>query len=133
MDYVFQTAQDQNERERLRAIEEIFDPTSRRRILMAGLKGDSRCLEVGAGAGSVMRWLAEQVGPSGHVTAVDINPRFLDKAPDNVDVVAGDIRTLSFESNSFDLVHARYVLVHIPEYQMVLNSLWKALKPGGRW
>lgn len=131
MEYVFQNTQDQNELERLRTIENIFDPTSRRRILMAGLKDGSRCLEVGAGAGSVMRWLAEQVGPSGHVTAVDINTRFLDKAPANVDVVAGDIRTLPLEPNSFDLVHARYVLVHIPEYKRVLDVLWDALKPGG--
>lgn len=131
MEYVFQNTQDQNELERLRTIENIFDPTSRRRILMAGLKDGSRCLEVGAGAGSVMRWLAKQVGSSGHVTAVDINTRFLDTPPANVHVVAGDIRTVPLQPNSFDLVHARYVLVHIPEYKKVLDVLWKALKPGG--
>ena len=131
MDYVFQNTQDKSELERLRAIEGIFDPATRGRILMGGLKEGIRCLEVGAGAGSVMRWLSEQVGSSGHVTAVDINTRFLDKAPASVDVVAGDIRTLPLEPNSFDLVHARYVLVHIPEYKTVLDLLWKSLKPGG--
>lgn len=131
MDYVFQNTQDQNERDRLRLIETIFDPASRRRLLLGGLKDGDRCLEVGAGAGSVMRWLAEQVGPSGHVTAVDINTRFLGNPPANVQVVAGDIRALPLEPNSFDLVHARYVLVHIPEYKRVLDALWKALKPGG--
>ncbi|MBK8574468.1 MAG: methyltransferase domain-containing protein [Elusimicrobia bacterium] len=131
MEYVFHATQYKNEWERLQAIESVFDPASRRRILSAGVKEGARCLEVGAGAGSVMRWLAEKVGPSGRVTAVDINTRFLDTPPANVDVVAGDIRALVFESNSFDLVHARYVLVHIPEYKMVLDSLWKALKPGG--
>jgi SAM-dependent methyltransferase len=130
-EYVFQKTSDESERDRLRAIESIFDPASRRRILSAGLTPGNSCLEVGAGAGSVMRWLAEQVGPSGRVTAVDINTRFLDPPPANVTVVEGDVRSLVFEPSSFDLVHARYVLVHIPEYKAVLGSLWRALKPGG--
>lgn len=131
MEYVFQNTQDKSELQRLQAIESIFDPASRRRILLGGLKSGDCCLEVGAGAGSVMRWMAEQVGPSGRVTAVDINTRFLDKAPANVAVQEGDARSMVFEAFSFDLIHARYVLVHIPEYKTVLDSLWKALKPGG--
>lgn len=131
MEYVFQDTIDQSELKRLQAIESIFDPASRRRILSGGLKPRDCCLEVGAGAGSVLRWMAEQVGPSGRVTAVDINTRFLDKSPANVAVVEGDVRSLVFEPASFDLIHARYVLVHIPEYKAVLDSLWKALKPGG--
>jgi SAM-dependent methyltransferase len=131
MEYVFQNTKDDSERRRLQAIEAIFDSSSQRRIVTAGIKPGAVCLEVGAGAGSLMRWMAEQVGPSGRVTAVDINTRFLTKPPANVTVVEGDVRTLNLERESFDLVHARYVLVHIPEFQMVLDSLWKALKPGG--
>jgi ubiquinone/menaquinone biosynthesis C-methylase UbiE len=131
MEYVFQNTQDKSEWERLRSIEAIFDPATRRRLLAAGVKPGARCLEVGAGAGSVMGWLAEQVGPSGRITAVDINTRYLDTAPANVEVVKGDVRTLNFEPNSFDLIHARYVLVHIPGSPLVLDLLWKALKPGG--
>lgn len=131
MEYVFKNTTDHSESDRLRTIEAIFDPSTRRRILSGGLKQGDCCLEVGAGAGSVMRWLAEQVGPSGHVTAVDINTRFLDKPPVNVAIMEGDVRSVAFEPGSFDLIHARYVLVHIPEYKGVLDSLWKALKPGG--
>lgn len=131
MEYVFQNTEDKNELERLQAIESIFDPTTQRRMLLGGLKEGARCLEVGAGAGSIMRWLADQVGRSGHVTAVDINTRFLDKHPANVGVIKGDARSVVFEPGSFDLIHARYVLVHIPEPKLVLDSLWKALKPGG--
>lgn len=131
MDYVFQNTKDETERRRLQAIEAIFDPSSQRRILAAGIKPGSVCLEVGAGAGSLMRWMAEQVGPSGRVTAVDINTRFLTNPPANVTVVEGDVRTLNLERESFDLIHTRYVLVHIPEYEKVLDSLWNALKIGG--
>ena len=131
MEYVFQKNIDQNELKRLQAIEAIFDPATRRRVVSAGIKPGDSCLEVGAGAGSVMRWMAEQVGPSGRVTAVDMNTRFLDHPPSSVTVVAGDIRSLPLAPHSFDLIHARYVLVHIPEYKGVLDALWKALKPGG--
>jgi SAM-dependent methyltransferase len=131
MDYIFQKAQDKKELERLLAIEKVFDPASRRRMKVAGIEEGSRCLEVGAGAGSIMRWLAEQAGPSGHVTALDINTRFLANPPPTVHVVAGDVRSMTFDPDSFDLVHARYVLVHIPEYKKVLESLWRVLKPGG--
>lgn len=131
MDYVFQNTKDETERRRLQAIEAIFDPSSQRRILAAGIKPGSVCLEVGAGAGSLMRWLAQQVGQSGRVTAVDINTRFLTNPPANVTVVEGDVRTLNLERESFDLIHTRYVLVHIPEYEKVLDSLWNALKIGG--
>jgi len=33
---------------------------------------------------------------------------------------------------AFDLIHARLVLIHIPEREKVLARLVAALKPGGR-
>ena len=59
------------EDERLTLLEQIFDPLSRRRRDM--VQPGWRCLEVGAGRGSMAVWLAEQVGPSGHVVATDID------------------------------------------------------------
>lgn len=132
MEYIFQDTENKTELNRLRSIEMIFDPMTRRRLISAGLKQGSTCLEVGAGAGSVMAWMATEAGQSGSVTAVDINTRFLNDPPSNVKIVPGDIRNLSLEPESFDLVHTRYVLVHIPESQTVLESLWNAVKPGGR-
>jgi hypothetical protein len=52
--YVFQRVDDQRELERLRMIERVFDPASRRRLLATGLQAGWRCLEVGPGAGSIM-------------------------------------------------------------------------------
>ena len=52
--YVFQRVDDPRELERLRVIERVFDPASRRRLLHAGLQSGWRCLEVGPGAGSIM-------------------------------------------------------------------------------
>jgi hypothetical protein len=46
-------------------------------------------------------------------------------------VVEGDVRTLNFEPNSFDLIHARYVLVHIPESPLVLDFPLESFKTRG--
>ena len=43
---------------RLRLLEARYDPHTHRRLSMFGPLAGTRCLEVGAGAGSVARWLA---------------------------------------------------------------------------
>jgi tRNA A58 N-methylase Trm61 len=37
-----------------------------------GIAEGARCLEVGAGRGSIAAWLCRAVGPAGHVTATDL-------------------------------------------------------------
>ena len=56
---------------RLALLEQIFDPLSRRRRDM--VQPGRRCLEVGAGRGSMAVWLAQRVGPSGHVVGSPID------------------------------------------------------------
>lgn len=129
--YIFQDTRHQDELLRLRALESIFDPATRRRLRAAGLGEGSRFLEVGAGAGSIMAWASAEVGPGGAVTAVDLDTRFLSNPPDNVQVLSGDVRESPLEAASFDVIHARYVLVHIPAFQSVLDLMWRSLKPGG--
>jgi SAM-dependent methyltransferase len=131
-EYVFQRTEDQKELERLRMIERVFDPASRRRLLGTGLQAGWRCLEVGPGAGSIMTWMGEMVGPTGQVVAVDLDPKFLGESEQsNVEIVRADIRTAQLPEQSFDLVHARYVLIHIPDYETALNRMLDCLKPGG--
>ena len=130
--YVFHQVEDQRELERLRMIEQVFDPASRRRLLGAGLQSSWRCLEVGPGAGSIMTWMSEVVGPAGQVLAVDLDPKFLSEAErPNVTVVRADIRTAQLPPQSFDVVHARYVLIHLPDYEVALTKMFDSLKPGG--
>jgi len=51
------------ERERLGLLERVADPITLRRLQSLGVREGWRCLEIGAGHGSVARWLAMQVGP----------------------------------------------------------------------
>lgn len=130
--YVFTDSQDVKELERLRLIEQVFDPASRRRIQSTGIKTDWRCLEVGAGAGSIAQWMAKVIDESGKVVAVDLNTRFMANIQDpKVEVLEADIRHLPWENRFFDLIHARYLLVHIPDFEVVLSKMLDLLKPGG--
>src|SRR6516165_3851191 len=75
--YVHANAAFGDELGRLRLLEARYDPHTFRRLGMFGPLAGARYLEVGAGAGSVARWLAAQAGPSGQVVATDSDPRFL--------------------------------------------------------
>ncbi|GAC1460228.1 MAG: methyltransferase domain-containing protein [Chamaesiphon sp.] len=130
--YIFTDSQTSTEFERLQAIEQVFDPATQRRIQSTGITGGWRCLEVGAGAGSITHWLAVAVGETGKVVAVDLDTRFIAQINQpNVEVIQADVRYLPLQEHSFDLVHARYVLIHLPDFQVALTRMLKWLKPGG--
>jgi 2-polyprenyl-3-methyl-5-hydroxy-6-metoxy-1,4-benzoquinol methylase len=127
-EYIFANTQFESELTRLQTIERIFDAASRRRILTTGITTGWQCLEIGAGAGSMMRWMAEIVGTSGKVTAVDLDTRFIQDTPlSNVEVIEADINQVTF-ATSFDLIHIRNVLIHLKD-QAVLTKIAKLLKP----
>lgn len=131
-EYVFTSVEERRELERLQAIERECDPASRRRLGATGLGAGWRCLEVGPGAGSLLMWMGEIVGPSGRVTGLDLSTKFLPPhRPAQIEVREGDIRTEALTPASFDLIHARYVLIHLPDYQAALDRMLAAVKPGG--
>ena len=107
-DYVLSHTADASERERLGLLERQYDPLSQRHLAALGIQQGWRCLEVGAGHGSIARWLAEQTGPQGRVVATDINSRFLREIElPNLEVRQHDIRIDPLESATYDLAHRR--------------------------
>ncbi|MBW4457830.1 MAG: class I SAM-dependent methyltransferase [Nostoc indistinguendum CM1-VF10] len=130
--YIFADSQHSQEIERLQTLETVFDSASRKQILATGITQGWRCLEVGAGAGSIIRWMAEIVGEDGKVIAVDLDTQFIANIElPNVEVLKADIRHVPLERHSFDLIHARHVLIHIPNFQVALSQMLDSLKPGG--
>lgn len=122
----------QKERDRLGALESLFDRSSQRLLADLGVSAGWRCLEVGCGAGGLARWLSKQVGDTGRVLATDLDPRFLDgHGRPNLDVLAHDIRTDPLDAAAYDLVHARALLEHLPTRRDALARMVVALKPGG--
>ena len=121
--YLFDQAWRQ-EHDRLHALEALFDDASAHHLARLGVGPGWRCLEVGAGAGGVARWLADRVGPSGQVLATDLDPRFLDgHGRANLQVRQHDILTDPLPDTLFDLAHARAVLEHTPHREQALARM----------
>jgi SAM-dependent methyltransferase len=130
--YVLSHTAEPAERERIGLLERLLDPFSQRLLAMLDIQHGWRCLEVGAGHGSVARWLAEQVGPQGRVVATDINPRFLTEIQlPNVEVRQHDIRTDPLELGAYDLAHCRAVLMHLPDPHLAVRRMAAAVRIGG--
>jgi SAM-dependent methyltransferase len=113
-----------------RVLAEILDADSISVLSQLDIPPGARCLDVGAGAGTITAWLAEKATPAGHVTALDLNTSQI-PARTNVTALTGDVRTTDLPEASFDLVHARAVLVFLPDREQVLRRLATALRPGG--
>ncbi|MGH7226537.1 MAG: class I SAM-dependent methyltransferase, partial [Gemmataceae bacterium] len=97
-----------------------------------------RVLDAGCGSGEHARRFARM----GHsCVGVDLSAGVLDAAkaaaerdglsPSRVDFRQAAMEALSFEDASFDLVHCRGVLMHIPAWQTALSELVRVLKSGG--
>lgn len=133
MSYVYDNA-DPLEQERLASLEANMDPPTFSVLTQIGVAAGWRCWEVGGGAGSVSRWLAERADAagSGRVLATDVDLTLLEEhAGPGVEVRAHDVVSDPLPDEQFDLVHARLVLEHIPQRDDVLRRLASVLAPGG--
>ena len=115
--------------------EELFDPGTVAVLERVGIGPGWSCLEVGAGLGSIALGLARRVHPTGAVVATDVRGDYLDvlHALDEpgLEVVRHDVVIDPIARVGYDLIHARFVLEHLPEREAVVAKLVSALKPGG--
>jgi SAM-dependent methyltransferase len=116
----------------LRLLEEYHDPLTASQLDAIGVGEGWRCLDVGAGAGSVTRMLAERVGTAGSVLAVDLDISLLEGlATDRVRVRRHDLLAGGLPDAEFDLVHARLLLMFLCPRLGALERLVSAARPGG--
>jgi SAM-dependent methyltransferase len=121
------------EAERLRLLGEWRDPITLARMEALGLAAGWRCLEIGVGCGSTARAMAARVGATGRVVAADINRHFLAALDGEagIEPVYCDVRVEDFPAASFDLIHTRLVLEHLPDRVGVMKRMVDWLAPGG--
>jgi len=120
------------ERERLELLERFHDPLSTRLFDTIGVTQGWRCLDIGAGAGSSTRLLAERVGETGSVVATDLDTRLLEPlAGDCVEVWRHDLVVDPLPEAAFDLAHVRLVLMHVQSRLEALRRIVSSVRPGG--
>lgn len=108
-----------------------YDDISMARLRALGVGPGWHCLDVGAGTGTVSRRLLDEAGVAG-VLAVDRDVRFLNAWPvPGLDVLEADITALDFAPGRFRLVHARFVLMHLPRRERLITTLAELVAPGG--
>jgi SAM-dependent methyltransferase len=130
--YILADAAPVAEIQRLQQIDAMMGPTSRHRIERLGIAPGWKCLEVGAGVGGVARWLAERVGPTGKVTAIDLTPHFeADPAVPQLEIRRHDILAAGLDEGVYDLVHCRLLLCNVGNVELALKHMVQALRPGG--
>ena len=132
MTYAFDNAR-AVQRERLAALAEALDPGTVRQLEPIGVGRGWRCLEVGAGGGSIAAWLCDRVGDEGAVVATDLDTTVLrELSHPNLEVRVHDVLEDELPEGEFDLVHVRLLLAWLSEPDTALCRLTAALKPGGR-
>ncbi|MGW7440000.1 class I SAM-dependent methyltransferase [Streptomyces sp. NPDC054849] len=108
-----------------------YDATTMARLRMLGAGPGWNCLEVGAGTGTVARRLLDEAGVA-TVLAVDRDVRFLAAHPlPGLTVLQADVTSDDFAPGLFQLVHARFVLMHLPSPRRMVARLSGLLAPGG--
>lgn len=106
---------------------------------MQVIKG-STALDVCCGTGDWAIALANDVGPGGQVIGLDFSENMLSVANEkketlqlnNVKFIHGNAMELPFADNSFDYVTIGFGLRNVPDYQVVLEELYRVVKPNGR-
>lgn len=104
------------------------------------LEPAERVLDLGCGAGTDTIVAALMVGPEGSVAGIDMTPEMLAKARAsaaelglaNVRLVEGEVESLPFPDESFDVVISNGVIDLVPDKDAVFSELHRILRPGGR-
>ncbi|GAA0590372.1 methyltransferase domain-containing protein [Kutzneria viridogrisea] len=108
-----------------RVLSEMLDAHTTSALAGTGVGQGWRCWDIGAGGGSISRWLAAR---GAEVLATDIKPQHV---TGDFEIRQHNVREDPVPVAEFDLIHARLVLMHLPERETVLRKLAGALKPGG--
>ncbi len=99
-----------------------------------------RVLDVGCGPGATALPLAAAVGPTGHVTGIDIaepmlgllRRRVAEQGIANLTTLLADAQTHAFPPASFDLLTSRFGVMFFADPKAAFRNLAGALRPGGR-
>ena len=128
-----------SELERLQLQSRVWEPSGRQLLSKIGSGSGERALDIGCGALGWVRILADWVGASGQVVGTDVDESLLDAARSfleadgvsNVELVVDDLFESKLDPQSFDLVHARFVIAPLGRGREQLAAYRRLVRPGG--
>jgi SAM-dependent methyltransferase len=131
------------ETERLKRQADELTPESSDLLTRVGLGPGQRVIDLGCGPRGVLDLLIDRVSPGGTVMGVDADPAHVDLADafaratatgrelSDVKVILADARATGLPSETFDVVHARTLLVTVPQPGEVVAEMVRLARPGG--
>jgi ubiquinone/menaquinone biosynthesis C-methylase UbiE len=103
------------------------------------LQPGQRAIDLGCGPRGIVDLLAARVAPGGRVVGLDADPHHaamaaefvVEQRLDGVEIVTADARDTTLPSASFDVVHARTLLINVPDPEQVVAEMVRLARPGG--
>ncbi len=118
---------------------QFFSDLGRRLVAFAEIPDGAHVLDVATGRGALLFPAAEAVGPSGHVTGIDLSEAMVQQTTqelrwlklENADVRQMDAEDLRFPDASFDFVLCGFAIFFFPQLDRGLAEMRRVLKPNG--
>jgi len=138
-DAVYALGSDPEERARLQRQSDELRPYAVAILDRVGIGPGQAAVDVGCGPSGILDLLAERTSPGGRVVGLDIDPANVATASElvrerrlaGVEVIRADAKRTGLPPGSFDLVHARTLLINIPEPETAVAEMVRLAKPGG--
>ncbi|KAL1989585.1 hypothetical protein VTN49DRAFT_6782 [Thermomyces lanuginosus] len=122
---------DEKENDRLDMLHEFFLQVLHRKLYLAPIKSPQRVIDLATGTGIWAIDFADQ-HPQAQVIGCDLSPTQPSLVPPNVKFLIDDIESeWAYESDPFDFIHARNLLVSIKDYGKLVKQCYRSVKPGG--
>ena len=104
-----------------------------------GLRPGHRVIDLGCGPRGILDMLAGRVAPAGRIVGLDADPAHTAMAAEfaagqglsGVEIMTADAGRTGLASGSFDLVHARTLLVNLPDPADAAAEMMRLARPGG--
>jgi len=136
---VYPLGSSRGESARLRRQAEELAADSAALLNRIGLLPGQSAIDLGCGPRGILDMLAERVAPAGRVVSLDADPVHTAMAAEfaaarglsGVEIITGDAMSTGLPAGSFDLVHARTLLVNLPEPAEAAAEMTRLARPGG--
>jgi SAM-dependent methyltransferase len=114
-------------------------PDSAALLDRVGLRPGQAVIDLGCGPRGILDLLADRVSPDGRVVGLDADPAHTAMAAEfvsgsglgQVEIMTADARHTGLPAGSFDLVHARTLLINLPDPAEVVAEMVRLARPGG--